>query len=467
MRRQFPSNLTAKMFGFKEYPYFEAPPDAKAVPKVELQQVTLKETVLAEFDHEMAVTRQLLDRLPEAAFAWKPHERSMSLGGLATHLAQIPHWGTSILQHDGYDLEGASARPAARTTLQGGSARDLRRAIRRGAPDARRAHGCGAGGALGAQERRASGDVAAARQRAAAVPAEPPRPSSRPADACTCGCRTCRCRRSTARRPTKACEPADCADLAAAAFGLAATANSGGYRYGVSDQAFYATAVVKDLHPAFFPRDTPLLSAESRLSCRTRSSPRLSRGHGVDLPPLFLGLYVAGLLALFVATWQFGRARRYSRHGASSALLILLTFRHRIAKTGANSLEGYMHPRMLAFACGVFALAALLRERHGRAAIWTIVGACWHPDDGVLVRVVLAVAVVVGAPAVATCRGGPRRHTGPARRLGSAVGSARGPADHHGCGMAEGACRKRTTCFRTNGRRTPGPSTRLPDRHAS
>ena len=33
-RRQFPANLTAKIFGFKEYPYFEAPPDAKQVPKV-------------------------------------------------------------------------------------------------------------------------------------------------------------------------------------------------------------------------------------------------------------------------------------------------------------------------------------------------------------------------------------------------------------------------------------------------
>src|SRR5258708_1395092 len=33
-RRQFPANLTAKMFGFKEYPYFQAPPDAKTVPKV-------------------------------------------------------------------------------------------------------------------------------------------------------------------------------------------------------------------------------------------------------------------------------------------------------------------------------------------------------------------------------------------------------------------------------------------------
>jgi LemA protein len=33
-RRRFPSNLTAKMFGFQEYPYFEVPPEARQVPKV-------------------------------------------------------------------------------------------------------------------------------------------------------------------------------------------------------------------------------------------------------------------------------------------------------------------------------------------------------------------------------------------------------------------------------------------------
>jgi LemA protein len=33
-RRQFPGNLTAKMFSFKDYPFFEAPPDAKQAPKV-------------------------------------------------------------------------------------------------------------------------------------------------------------------------------------------------------------------------------------------------------------------------------------------------------------------------------------------------------------------------------------------------------------------------------------------------
>ena len=37
-RRKFPSNLTAKMFGFKEYPYFEAPPTAQGVPKVDFRR---------------------------------------------------------------------------------------------------------------------------------------------------------------------------------------------------------------------------------------------------------------------------------------------------------------------------------------------------------------------------------------------------------------------------------------------
>src|SRR5437867_3972093 len=39
-RRQFPANLTAKVFGFKEYPFFQAPPDAKTVPKVNFSKPT-------------------------------------------------------------------------------------------------------------------------------------------------------------------------------------------------------------------------------------------------------------------------------------------------------------------------------------------------------------------------------------------------------------------------------------------
>jgi uncharacterized damage-inducible protein DinB len=78
----------------------------------------VREWLLAEFDHEMALTRQVLERVPESAFSWTPHERSLGLGGLATHLALIPHWGSAILDHDGYDLaEADGPRPAEKRTL--------------------------------------------------------------------------------------------------------------------------------------------------------------------------------------------------------------------------------------------------------------------------------------------------------------------------------------------------------------
>ena len=63
----------------------------------------IRPVLLAEFDHEMAVTRRLLERCP-ANFGWTPHQRSYSLGGLATHLARLPRWGEWILTKDGYDL---------------------------------------------------------------------------------------------------------------------------------------------------------------------------------------------------------------------------------------------------------------------------------------------------------------------------------------------------------------------------
>jgi len=63
----------------------------------------IRQLLLAEFDHELAVTRHLLERCP-ASFEWTPHERSFSLGGLATHLARLPSWGEWILAKDGYDL---------------------------------------------------------------------------------------------------------------------------------------------------------------------------------------------------------------------------------------------------------------------------------------------------------------------------------------------------------------------------
>ena len=64
----------------------------------------VRDWLLPDFDHEMAVTRRVLERVPGGALDWRPHELSFDLGGLANHLAEIPRWGRAILEHDSYDL---------------------------------------------------------------------------------------------------------------------------------------------------------------------------------------------------------------------------------------------------------------------------------------------------------------------------------------------------------------------------
>jgi uncharacterized damage-inducible protein DinB len=66
--------------------------------------VGIKDALLPEYDHEMGVTRRLLERLPEQEFGWRPHEKSRSLGALATHLAHIPTWTQAITEHGQYEI---------------------------------------------------------------------------------------------------------------------------------------------------------------------------------------------------------------------------------------------------------------------------------------------------------------------------------------------------------------------------
>ena len=83
-----------------------------------LYVMAIKDAMLPEFDHEMGTTRRLLERTPEAEFAWKPHEKSFSLGQLAGHIANIPHWVDAILQHTVFDVESAGdTRPKAPPTI--------------------------------------------------------------------------------------------------------------------------------------------------------------------------------------------------------------------------------------------------------------------------------------------------------------------------------------------------------------
>lgn len=52
--------------------------------------MSLSESMLKEFDTQIPVTRRFLERLPEDKLSWKPHEKSMSAGQLALHIAGVP-----------------------------------------------------------------------------------------------------------------------------------------------------------------------------------------------------------------------------------------------------------------------------------------------------------------------------------------------------------------------------------------
>lgn len=59
---------------------------------------------LSEFDHEMATTRHLLERVPTDRGQWKPHEKSFALAHLAQLIAGMPGWITRTLEEPAIDL---------------------------------------------------------------------------------------------------------------------------------------------------------------------------------------------------------------------------------------------------------------------------------------------------------------------------------------------------------------------------
>ena len=52
----------------------------------------ISDMFLPEFDQEMTTARKTLERIPEDKLGWKPHEKSMTLGRLAGHVAELAGW---------------------------------------------------------------------------------------------------------------------------------------------------------------------------------------------------------------------------------------------------------------------------------------------------------------------------------------------------------------------------------------
>ena len=180
----------------------------------------------------------------------------------------------------------------------------------------------------------------------------------------------------------------------AVAFCLVAILNCGGYRYGIGDHAFYVPAVVQHVNPTLFPRDRAMLRVQDRLMLYDDATAWVTRTTGVSVQVLFFGGYMLGMALLYGSAVAIGRVM-YTSWWTVTLFVALLALRHRITQTGANTLEAYFHPRMVAFAIGAWAIAAYLRG-HGAIAVGLVaVSFVAHPTTALWFGIWIAVALMV------------------------------------------------------------------------
>ena len=72
---------------------------------------TIGTAYLAELEQEAKVAREVLSRVPADKFDWKPHEKSMSFGKLASHVAEMVSWTGPTLQYPELDFAKMEYKP--------------------------------------------------------------------------------------------------------------------------------------------------------------------------------------------------------------------------------------------------------------------------------------------------------------------------------------------------------------------
>lgn len=83
--------------------------------------MAIQDAFIAELKHESSLTRKMLERVPLEKKDWKPHEKSMTLGRLAGHVADCIAWASAIRQIDDFnfasDYNFSAGSPADTETL--------------------------------------------------------------------------------------------------------------------------------------------------------------------------------------------------------------------------------------------------------------------------------------------------------------------------------------------------------------
>jgi hypothetical protein len=182
-------------------------------------------------------------------------------------------------------------------------------------------------------------------------------------------------------------------------FLVLATANGAGYRYGVSDQAFYIPVVEHAIDPETFPRDGSLIDAQGRLMITDEIIAGIVRVTSLPLDTIFLGGYLLSLALIWLALVLIGQ-RVSAIPWVTIAIAAAFTLRHRIPRTSANSIEPYFHPRMLAFGLGLLAVASLMQRRTGLTVALVAAAALIHVTTGLWFSILVGVALVVLEPAL-------------------------------------------------------------------
>src|SRR5476651_2080499 len=68
------------------------------------RMMTIAELLLPEVDQEMATTRRVLERVPDDKLGWTPHEKSWSMGALASHVANLIKWADVTMNATEFDM---------------------------------------------------------------------------------------------------------------------------------------------------------------------------------------------------------------------------------------------------------------------------------------------------------------------------------------------------------------------------
>jgi hypothetical protein len=176
-------------------------------------------------------------------------------------------------------------------------------------------------------------------------------------------------------------------------FIILATANGAGYRYGVSDQAAYVPVVLLAEHPAAFPHDAALIRTQGGFFVIDEILAAIGRATGASPETLFLSAYVLAMTVIGTGVVLIG-SRLYPSPWLTLACGALLTLRHHIPRTSANSIEPYFHPRILAFGIGLAAIAAFLRQRHWVAVALVGLAAACHVTTAIWFAILIGTALM-------------------------------------------------------------------------